>query len=144
MKMSIPSVEEVMKGETTVFLATLDGDHPRVRPVTTIENNGELFVLTGSEDAKFHQIQQNSKVEIVTLVPHAETSGYVRFSALAKIIKDPRIRERIAQATSFFSNYFKSPSDPKFGLIHLIPEKIEYLKPGEMYPESIAKFNFAK
>ncbi len=59
MKMSIPSVEEVMKGETTVFLATLDGDHPRVRPVTTIENNGELFVLTGSEDAKFHQIQQN-------------------------------------------------------------------------------------
>ncbi len=80
----------------------------------------------------------------MTLVPHAETSGYVRFSALAKIIKDPRIRERIAQATSFFSNYFKSPSDPKFGLIHLIPEKIEYLKPGEMYPESIAKFNFAK
>jgi general stress protein 26 len=144
LKMSIPSVEEVMKGETTVLLATMDGDQPRVRPVTSIENNGELFVLTGSEDAKIRQIQQNAKVEVVALVPYADTSGYIRFSARAKIINDPKIRERVADTTSFFSNYFKSSSDPKYALIHLIPERIEYLKPGEMYPESIAKFDFTK
>ena len=41
--MDIPSVEELLKGENTVFLATADKTHPRVRPVTMVEN-GELII----------------------------------------------------------------------------------------------------
>jgi general stress protein 26 len=101
-------------------------------------------VLTGTADAKVDQIKQNEKVEVVRLIRFEEGGGYVRFSGLARIITDPGIRSRLAEATSFFSNYFKSAEDPKFTLLHLIPQKIEYMKPGQMYPDPVEKLDFTR
>jgi len=142
--LSIPTVEELLRGENTIFLATAEGDQPRVRPVTLVENAGELFVLTALKDAKVAQIKKNEKVEVVRLLRFEEDGGYVRFSASAKIIDNPKIRERLAKATSFFSTYFKSVDDPNFVLLHLAPVKIEYMKPGQMYPDSVEKLDFTK
>ena len=142
--MSIPSVEELLRGENNIFFATAEGDHPRVRPVTLVENGGDLFVLTGSKDAKVAQVKKNEKVEVVRLIRVKEGGGYVRFSARARIVDDPKIRERLAKATSFFTTYFKSADDPKFVLIHLNPVKIEYMKPGQMYPDPVDKLDFTK
>ncbi|MFX0079110.1 MAG: pyridoxamine 5'-phosphate oxidase family protein [Candidatus Hermodarchaeota archaeon] len=142
--MSIPTVEELLRGENTIFLATAEGDHPRVRPVTLVENTGELFVLTGLKDAKVAQIKKNEKVEVVRLFRFEEGEGYVRFSARAMIIDDSKIRERLANATSFFSSYFKSADDPNFVLLHLAPVKIEYMKMGQMYPDPVEKLDFTK
>jgi general stress protein 26 len=141
-EMDIPSVEDLLRGENNVFLATADSDQPRVRPVTLVENGGELFVLTGSADAKVTQIKQNEKVEVVRLIRFEEGGGYVRFSGMAKIIHDLKTRTRLAKETSFFTQYFKSADDPKFTLLHILPKKIEYMKPGEKYPVPIEKLDF--
>ncbi len=125
-------------------MATAEGNQPRVRPVTLVENTGELFVLTGLKDAKVAQIKKNEKVEVVRLFRFEEGGGYVRFSARAEIVNDSKIRERLAKATSFFSTYFKSADDPKFVLLHLAPVKIEYMKPGQMYPDPVEKLDFTK
>lgn len=140
--MTVPSVEEALKGETNIMLATVENDQPRVRPVTMVEHKGELFVLTGMADAKTKQIQINQKVEVVRLVPHENRTGYIRFSAIATIIDEPKIRERIANASTFFYNYWDSSENPQYALIHLVPQQIEYLKPGQMTPEPVAKFEF--
>jgi len=140
--MDIPSVEDLLRGENNVFLATAEGNQPRVRPVTLVENNGELFVLTGTTNAKVSQIRKNKKVEVVRLISFEKGGGYVRFSAVATIIDEAKIRFRLAKATSFFSNYFKSDDDPKFTLLQIVPKKIEYLKPGQMYPDLIEKLDF--
>ena len=142
--MDIPSVEDLLKGENNIFLATAEEDHPRVRPVTLVENSGDLYVLTGTADAKVAQIKRNEKVEVVRLIRFEEGGGYVRFSAVAKIIDDQKTRTRIANATSFFANYFKSSDDPKFTLLRIIPKKIEYMKPGQMYPDPVEKLDFTK
>jgi general stress protein 26 len=125
-------------------MATAEGNQPRVRPVTLVENTGELYVLTGIKDAKVAQIKKNEKVEVVRLIRFEEGGGYVRFSARAKIIDDSKIRKRLAKATSFFSSYFKSADDPNFVLLHLAPVKIEYMKPGQMYPDPVEKLDFTK
>ncbi len=140
--MNIPTVEDLLRGENNIFLATAEGNQPRVRPVTLVENNGELFVLTGTANAKVTQIKQNEKIEVVRLIRFEEGGGYVRFSGLAKIINDKTTRGRLAKETSFFSNYFKSADDPKFTLLHLVPKKIEYMKPGQMYPDPVEKLDF--
>lgn len=140
---SFPSPEKVLAKEVEVFLATIEGNQPRVRPVTMVQNQGELFILTGSEDAKIKQIKQNKKVELVTLVRHDGRTGYIRFNAIATIVKDAHVRERVSNATSFFSQYFSGPSDPKFALLHIKPVKMEYLKPGKMFPDPIKKLAFA-
>ncbi len=142
--MAIPTVEEVLTGETDIFLATIDGDQPRVRPVTLVEFEGRFYVLTGSENNKVHQIKLNNKIEVVKLVHYENRIGYIRFNGQAKLIENQDERTRIAQTTSFFSEFWSSPQDPKYTLLHLIPKKIEYLKPGQMLPVPIDKLNFAK
>ncbi len=140
--MNIPTVEDLLRGENNIFFATAEKDQPRVRPVTLVENEGELFVLTGTADAKVAQIKVNEKVEVVRLIRFEDGGGYVRFSAIAKIIDDKKVRSRLASATSFFSNYFKSADDPKFTLLQITPKQIEYMKPGQMYPEPVKKLDF--
>jgi uncharacterized pyridoxamine 5'-phosphate oxidase family protein len=135
--MGVPTVKEVMKGEINSYLATTEDDQPRVRPVTLVKNEGAYYVITGSEDAKTKQIHNNGKVEVIVPVNHEGRTGYIRFSAQATIVTDPSIRTRVATATSYFSNYFKSPDDPKFALLHLVPTKAEYLKPTQMYPDPV-------
>lgn len=125
-------------------MATAEENQPRVRPVTLVENTGGLYVLTGKKDAKVAQIKKNEKVEVVRLIRFEEGGGYVRFSARAKIIDDSKIRQRLAKATSFFSTYFKSADDPNFVLLHLAPVRIEYMKPGQMYPDPVEKLDFTK
>ena len=142
--MDIPTVEELLRGENSIFLATAEADQPRVRPVTLVENAGNLYVLTGTADAKVSQIKTNNKVEVVRLIRFEDGGGYVRFSAIAKVIDDAKIRSLVAKETSFFSTYFKSADDPKFTLVHLIPKKIEYMKPGQMYPDPVEKLDFTK
>jgi general stress protein 26 len=141
---NIPSVEDLLRGENSIFFATLEGDQPRVRPVTLVENEGKLYILTGTADAKVSQVRKNEKVEVVRLIRFEEGGGYVRFSAVAKIIKDAKTRSRLAENTSFFSHYFEAADDPKFTLLQLIPKKIEYMKPGQMYPDPVEKLDFTK
>lgn len=141
-KTSIPSVKEVLSGETTIYLATLDGEQPRVRPVTLVENKGDLFVLTGMKDAKVSQIRRHKNVEIVAPVKHEKGTGYVRFTALVTIEKNPEQRARAAKAASFFSQFWDSPDHPEYALLRVQPVKIEFLKPGDFLPTPIEKLDF--
>ena len=47
-----------------VFLATIEGDQPRVRPVTLINFEGKFWVTTETRSRKVKQIMKNPKVEL--------------------------------------------------------------------------------
>ena len=61
-------MEEVyafLKACGTYYLATVDGDHPRVRPFGTIDIfDGKLTIRTGSKKDVAHQMLENPQVEI--------------------------------------------------------------------------------
>ena len=58
-------VEKFLKEAGTYYLATVDGDQPRVRPFGTInEFDGKLYIQTGKSKDVSRQIHANSKVEI--------------------------------------------------------------------------------
>lgn len=61
-----------------VFLATVEGDQPRLRPVTLIRLGNRLFFATGGGDAKVEQIKRNPKVEFCLLLEKGESKGTVR------------------------------------------------------------------
>lgn len=49
----------------TYFLATIDGDQPRVRPFGTIDLfEGKIYIQTGKSKDVYKQIAANPKVEI--------------------------------------------------------------------------------
>ena len=58
-------VEKFLKEAETYYLATTDGDQPRVRPFGTIHMfEGKLYIQTGKVKDVSKQIHANPKVEI--------------------------------------------------------------------------------
>lgn len=63
--MKMERVEKFLKDAGTYYLATMDGDQPRVRPFGTIHNyEGRLYIQTGKSKDVSKQIHANPKVEI--------------------------------------------------------------------------------
>ncbi len=58
-------VEKFLKEAQTYYLATVEGDQPRVRPFGTIHNfEGKLYIQTGKVKDVSKQIHANPKAEI--------------------------------------------------------------------------------
>ena len=58
-------IYEFLKQCGTYYLATVEGDQPRVRPFGTVDLfEGRLYIQTGKVKAVSRQIQANPKVEI--------------------------------------------------------------------------------
>lgn len=74
----------------TFYLATMDGDQPRVRPfgaAAIIE--GKLYIQTGRAKKVFAQMIKNPKVEISGM---ADESSWIRLEAT--VIRDDRLEAR--------------------------------------------------
>jgi uncharacterized pyridoxamine 5'-phosphate oxidase family protein len=115
-----------------VFLATADGDQPRLRPVTLIRLGDRLFIATGAGDAKVKQIRQNSKTEFCLLLEKGEQKGTIRAECLAQIVKDKAVKTEAYHKIPFMKEFWSSPEDPRYALIELKPTGYEYMRIGSM------------
>ena len=112
-----------------VFLATAEGNQPRVRPVTLIKLQSKLLVATGSKDAKVLQMKSNPEIEFCFLIKKGEKKGTIRAECTAKIVEDLNIKTTVFNEVSFMKEFFETPSDPNYTLVELNPIKFEYMKP---------------
>lgn len=62
-------VYEFLKQAQTYYIATIDGDRPRVRPFGTIHIfDGKLYIQMGKVKAVSRQIMENPKVELCAVL----------------------------------------------------------------------------
>jgi uncharacterized pyridoxamine 5'-phosphate oxidase family protein len=116
-----------------VFLATVEGSQPKVRPVTFFRLLDKFFIATDTNDAKVRQMEQNPKVEFCLMLENPRGQGgkgTVRVGCLAKIVQDEQTKAYAYDKIPFTKEYWKSPKDPSYTLIELQPKTIEYMKPG--------------
>lgn len=121
-----------------IFLATLEVNKPRVRPVTMIFYNGRFWVTTGANNAKVKQIKENSNIEFCLMLEGDKYKGYIRGGGMVNIIEDIETKKMIADNTPFFKEYWKSADDPGFTLLEIVIKEVEYLKPGEFKVEKLS------
>lgn len=82
-------VYEFLKKCGTYYLATVEGDQPRVRPFGTIDIfEGKLYIQTGKIKEVSKQIQKNSKIEICAFADGV----WVRIAG--KLVRDDRIEAK--------------------------------------------------
>ena len=82
-------VYDFLKKCGTYYLATVEGDQPRVRPFGTIDIfEGKLYIQTGKIKEVSKQIQKNPKVEICAFADGV----WVRIAG--KLIRDDRIEAK--------------------------------------------------
>lgn len=81
---AIDEVCEFLKDLGTYYLATMDGDQPRVRPFGTANIfEGKLYIQTGKSKDVAKQIEANPKFEICGF-----KQSWIRVSG--KLVEDPR------------------------------------------------------
>ena len=115
-----------------IYFATVEGDQPRVRPVTLVHFRKRLYIVTGSGDAKVMQLKKNPKTEFCLLLEKGGEKGTLRAECLASIVEDKKDKTDIFNEVSYVKEFYESPEDPDYALIRLKPLGFEYMKPGEM------------
>lgn len=82
-------VYEFLKKSGTYFIATMDGDQPRVRPFGTADIfEDKLYIQTGKVKKVSKQIQANPKIEICAM----SDGKWIRIEAVA--VEDDRIEPK--------------------------------------------------
>jgi uncharacterized pyridoxamine 5'-phosphate oxidase family protein len=79
-------VYDFLKKAGTYYIATVEGDQPRVRPFGTVNIfDGKLYIQTGKKKNCVKQIEANPKVEICAM----SDGSWIRVAAT--LVEDPRI-----------------------------------------------------
>lgn len=82
-------VQEFLKKCGTYYLATVEGDQPRVRPFGTAEVfEGKLYIQTGKVKEVSKQIQKNNKVELCAF------DGEQWLRVAGTLVRDDRIEAK--------------------------------------------------
>lgn len=82
-------VYDFLKQAQTYFLATVEGDQPRVRPFGTVDLfEGKLYIQTGKVKAVSKQLQANPKAEICAF------SGGKWLRVAGELVRDDRVEAK--------------------------------------------------
>ena len=101
-------VYEFLKKFGTYYLATVEGDQPRVRPFGTIDLfEGKLYIQTGKAKEVSKQIQANPKVELCAF----GEGTWVRLAGT--LVRDDRVeaKEHMLEAYPMLKNMYSATDD---------------------------------
>lgn len=85
-------IVEVLRETGIFYIATMDGDQPRVRPFSAVmEFNGKVYICTSNKKEVYKQIVKNPKVEISGTKPSGD---WVRVNGT--LVKDDNDAARVA------------------------------------------------
>ena len=115
-----------------VYLSTVDGNKPRVRPVTLIYFDDNFWIATGSSDAKMKQLSQNDNIEFCLPIKDDRNMGYIRAAGKAEIVEKTEDKQLILDNIDFISYFWKEAADPGYALLKIDIQEIEYLPIGQM------------
>lgn len=107
---NMQEVQAYLKECGAFFIATADGDQPRVRPFGVSEIiNDRLYIMTGKSKNVFKQISQNGKFEICALKPSG--SEWMRLSGTLVNDDDLSVKEEFLNRNKGLKTMYKADDD---------------------------------
>ena len=117
---------KVIAADRFPYLATLDGDQPRVRPVSPVRTEGfQVYVANLRFYHKTGEIAANPKVELCYL---DSDHNQVRLTGFAVILQDRPLLEEIWGANSLMRQYLGSIDNPDLIVYHIQPNRVRYMQ----------------
>ena len=101
-------VYEFLKKCNTYYLATVEGDQPRVRPFGTIDLfEDKLYIQTGKVKEVSKQLQANPKAEICAF------DGTTWIRVAGTLVRDDRVeaKEHMLEAYPMLKNMYSATDD---------------------------------
>src|SRR5690349_17645989 len=115
----------VVQADRFPHLASIDGDQPRVRPVSPVKTDGfTVYVANLRSYAKTAEIAANPKVELCYLDDHHDQ---VRITGMAEVVTDAAVLQEIWDANSLLRQYLGRIDNPEFILYRIRPTRVRYM-----------------
>ena len=104
---NMEEVQAYLKECGAFFIATVDGDQPRVRPFGVSEIiNGRLYIMTGKVKDVFKQMDANGKFEICALKPSG--SEWLRLSGTLVNDETLAVKEEFLNRNQSLKSMYKA------------------------------------
>jgi general stress protein 26 len=116
----------VMKQARFPSLATIDGDQPRVRPVSPVRTDGfTVYVANLRSYHKTLEIAANPRVELVYLDDHHDQ---VRITGTAEVVTERALLDAIWAENPLLRQYLGSIDNPALIVYRITPNRVRYMK----------------
>lgn len=117
---------DVIKQAKFPMLATMDGDQPRLRPVSPVKVDGfSIYIANLRSYQKTSQIEVNPKVELCYL---DSDHNQVRITGIAEVLHDRPLLEDIWQKNRLLEHYLGSIDNPQLIVYKVVPHRVTYMQ----------------
>ncbi|QEF98122.1 General stress protein 26 [Stieleria maiorica] len=116
----------VLKQDRFPYLASIDGDQPRVRPVSPVRTDGfTVYVANLRSYHKTGEIAANPKVELCYL---NDSHDQVRITGVAAVLDDADVMQQIWDANPLLRNYLGSIDNPELIVYRVDPVQVRFMR----------------
>lgn len=116
----------VIKNARFPQLATVDGDQPRVRPVSPVRVEGfTIYVANLRSYGKTRELEANPKVELCYL---DERHDQVRITGRAEVLAEPEVLASIWAENPLLRKYLGRPDNPELVIYRVRPERVRFMR----------------
>jgi len=118
--------QAVIQADRFPYLATIDGDQPRLRPISPVRTEGfTVYVANLRSYHKTGEIQANPKVELCYLDDHHDQ---VRITGVAEIVDDRKVLQEIWEANPLLRQYLGEATNPQLVLYRIRPTRVRFMR----------------
>jgi general stress protein 26 len=116
----------VIQADRFPHLATIDGDQPRVRPVSPVKTDGfTVYVANLRSYHKTVEIAANPRVELCYLDDHHDQ---VRLTGVADVVTDRAILQEIWDTNPLLRQYLGHLDNPELIVYRVRPTRVQFMK----------------
>lgn len=117
---------QVMQADRFPHLATMDGDQPRLRPVSPVRTDG--FVVYVANLKGYHktaEIAANPKVELCYLDANHDQ---VRITGVAYVLTDGKLLREIWDTNPLLRQYLGTIDNPQLVIYQIVPNEVRFMR----------------
>jgi general stress protein 26 len=135
--MNKDDVVDIIRDAGYGFLATIDGQQPRVRPLMPYfdEEFNHFLIALGPNSRAKEQIKKNANVEICFV---DRTMNFCRVTGAADTSDDMDKKQCLWDNSPMMKQYFSGPEDENLTLMVVKPSQVEGMNPHLEAPEVIS------
>jgi general stress protein 26 len=125
-KQLVHLAQAVIQADRFPYLATIDGDQPRLRPVSPVKTKGfTVYVANLRNYHKTVEIEANPKVELCYLDDHHDQ---VRITGMAEVVRDQKVLQEIWDANPLLRQYLGDITNPQLILYRIRPTQVRFMR----------------
>src|SRR5437899_1046573 len=116
----------VVRDDRFPYLASIDGDQPRVRPVSPVRTDGfTVYVANLRAYHKTAEIAANPKVELCYLDDHHDQ---VRITGVAEVVTERAVLQSIWDENPLLRQYLGSIDNPALIVYRIRPTRVRFMR----------------